>query len=156
MKKGLVSGLVLLVGLAISNQTSRTVIAQTTKPTVITLTQVACQFTESESKNYNYKTTKADDCKDINTKTLTDRQKGFKPLQLKAGEYIFRVTNKNVPYELGFYLRGSGITGLPLPKVSGGGLTEGKTLEYKITLRPGSYVYSCPLNPTPDYPLVVK
>jgi hypothetical protein len=65
------------------------------------------------------------------------------------------VTNKNVPYELGFYLRGSGLGRLTLPKVSGGGLTTGKTIDYAIDLKEGSYVYSCPLNPTPDYPIVV-
>jgi hypothetical protein len=163
MKKVLVSSLLVLVGVAIactdianSAIPSGTPIAQKTKPTLITLTQVGCQFVESESKNYSFKTAKAEDCKTINAKTLTERQKSFKPLSLKAGEYIFRVTNKSVPYELGFYLRGTGLTGVTLPKVSGGGLSEGKTLEYKVTLRPGSYVYSCPLNPTPDYPLVVQ
>jgi hypothetical protein len=45
---------------------------------------------------------------------------------------------------------------LTLPKVSGGGLTTGKTQDYHIDLKEGSYVYSCPLNPTPDYPIVVK
>ena len=58
--------------------------------------------------------------------------------------------------EVGFYLRGSGIGRLFLPKVAGGGLTTGKTQDYPITLKEGSYVYSCPLNPTPDYRLIVK
>ena len=66
------------------------------------------------------------------------------------------MTNKNVPYELGFYLRGTGLGRLYLPKASGGGLVMGKTQDYSITLKEGSYVYSCPLNPTPDYRLEVK
>ena len=40
--------------------------------------------------------------------------------------------------------------------VSGGGLATGTTKDYRVTLKPGEYVYSCPLNPTPDYKLVVK
>lgn len=32
----------------------------------------------------------------------------------------------------------------------------GKSQDYHIDLKEGSYVYSCPLNPTPDYPIVVK
>ena len=32
----------------------------------------------------------------------------------------------------------------------------GVTLDYEITLKEGKYVYSCPLNPTPNYNLVVK
>ncbi|MEO1005441.1 MAG: hypothetical protein AAFW67_06225, partial [Cyanobacteria bacterium J06638_38] len=65
-------------------------------------------------------------------------------------------TNVNVPYELGFYLRGEGIKQVSLPKVSGGGLTEGVTKDYEVELTAGNYVFSCPLNPTPDYPLVVN
>ena len=75
---------------------------------------------------------------------------------MKPGKYIFRVTNKNVPYPLGFYLRGSGLRRFTLPKVSGGGLILGKSIDYEINLKTGEYVYSCPLNPTPDYRLVVK
>ncbi|MEN9231861.1 MAG: hypothetical protein Q6L68_13230, partial [Thermostichus sp. DG02_5_bins_236] len=77
------------------------------------------------------------------------------PLTLPAGDYVFRVTNESVPYEVGFYLRGAGLGGVTLPRVSGGGLTEGKTQDYVVSLRPGEYVYSCPLNPTLNYPLVV-
>ncbi|MFN7087824.1 MAG: hypothetical protein ACK4N4_14540 [Burkholderiales bacterium] len=67
------------------------------------------------------------------------------------------MTNKNVPYELGFRLCGaSTVTHVTLPSVSGGGLLRGRTKDYEIELKPGTYVYSCPLNTTPDYRLVVK
>ena len=80
-----------------------------------------------------------------------------KALELKPGRYIFRVTNQDVPYDLGFWLRGEGLIGrASLPSVSGGGLHEGATLDYEIELKAGEYVYSCPLNSTPDYRLVVK
>jgi hypothetical protein len=126
------------------------------KPTVITLTQTGCQFIEPEGQDRGFKTRSAKDCNAINKKSGEKRLSASKPLSLKPGKYIFRVTNKNVPYELGFYLRGTGIRRFIMPKVSGGGLTTGKTQEYAITLKEGSYVYSCPLKPTPDYPLIVK
>lgn len=127
------------------------------QPKVIELTQVGCQFIESENGvNHGYMPKSAADCKEINARTGEQRLAKSKVLTLKPGEYIFRVTNKNVPYGLGFWLRGSGFGRLTLPSVSGGGLDQGKTLDYKVTLKPGSYVYSCPLNPTPDYALRVE
>ncbi len=125
-------------------------------PTVVNLTQTGCQFVEPEGADHQFKTQTSDDCKAINQQHGAKRLSASKPLELKPGKYIFRVTNQNVPYELGFYLRGQGLGRLTLPKVSGGGLTTGKTQDYHIDLKAGSYVYSCPLNPTPDYPIVVK
>ena len=61
-----------------------------------------------------------------------------------------------MPYELGFWLRGKGLGRLTQPSVSGGGLHQGATADYAIDLEPGEYLYSCPLNSTPDYVLVVK
>jgi hypothetical protein len=120
---------------------------------VIELTQAPCQFLESEGVNQDYTSTSADDCKTINADTAATRT--AQPLTLPAGDYTFRVTNQGVPYEVGFYLRGAGVGSLTLPKVSGGGLTEGATKDYTIALKPGEYVYSCPLNPTLNYPLTV-
>ena len=125
-------------------------------PQVITLTQTGCQFVETEGADHKFKTNSSDDCKRINRETGQDRLAKSKVLELKPGKYIFRVTNENVPYMVGFYLRGSGLGRLTLPKVSGGGLDAGVTLDYEITLKEGKYVYSCPLNPTPNYKLVVK
>lgn len=130
--------------------------AATEEPTIIMLTQTGCQFVEPEKQNHNFQTASARDCKAINAQTGTTRLDAVKPLELKPGKYIFRVTNKNVPYELGFYLRGTGLGRFTLPKVSGGGLVTGKTQDYAIELKEGQYVYSCPLNPTPDYPIVVN
>jgi len=126
-------------------------------PTIITLTQVGCQFVESENGvDHMFKTAKADDCNAINARTGKARLAKAKTLTLKPGDYIFRVTNKNVPYGLGFWLRGEGFGRITLPDVSGGGLALGVTQDYKITLKAGEYLYSCPLNPTPDYRLIVK
>ena len=128
------------------------------EPTVITLTQTGCQFLESENGvDRGFHTTKAEDCNTIYAKTGKSRLTTAKVLKLKPGKYIFRVTNKNVPYELGFWLRGATLAQRALlPSVSGGGLLQGKVQDYAIELKSGEYVYSCPLNPTPDYKLVVS
>jgi len=125
---------------------------------VVTLTQVPCQFLESEGgKDLGYKSTKAADCEAINGRTAKQRLSAAKPLELAPGRYVFRVTNRNVPYPLGFWLRGASLVERArLPGVSGGGLETGKTQDYAIELRPGNYVFSCPLNPTPDYVRIVK
>ena len=128
------------------------------EPTLIEFTQTGCQFVESENGiDHGYKTTRKEDCEAINGKSGEQRLADAKVLQLKPGKYTFRVTNKNVPYMLGFYLRGDGVLGYAtLPSVSGGGLTMGKSKDYTIELKPGKYVYSCPLNPTPDYRIEVS
>lgn len=123
---------------------------------IISLTQTGCQFIEPEGMDHGYRTKNANDCEKQNALTAPARLKKSKPLVLAAGKYIFKVTNKNVPYTLGFYLRGKGLSRISLPSVSGGGITTGTTQDYVIELKPGTYIYSCPLNPTPDYPLIVK
>lgn len=132
-------------------------------PEVVTLTQVGCQFLESENGvDRGYKPTGKADCVAINEKTAEKRLDEAKVLELEPGKYVFRVENRNVPYELGFWLRSKGYDWKnPLHKltkvsVSGGGLAEGETKDYEVELEAGEYVYSCPLNTTPDYRLVVK
>lgn len=126
--------------------------------TVIELTQVACQFLESEQGvDHGYQTSGSQDCQAINARTGEARLDKAATLELKPGKYVFRVSNRDVPYELGFWLRGATLLSrATLPSVSGGGLAMGQTRDYEVELKPGQYVYSCPLNPTPDYPLVVK
>lgn len=130
----------------------------TAAPTVIELTQVACQFLESENGvDHGFETGSKSDCEAINERTGAQRLEEAGVLELEPGEYIFRVTNVDVPYPLGFWIRGDGLVNrATLPSLSGGGLTTGSTKDYRIELEPGEYVYSCPLNPTPDYKLVVK
>jgi len=126
--------------------------------TVIELTQTACQFLEPENGvDHGFTTREKADCEAINAETGEGRLEEAEPLVLEPGKYIFRVTNRDVPYPLGFYLRADSRLAIPFkPKVSGGGLAEGATRDYAIELEEGEYVYSCPLNPTPDYPLIVK
>ena len=128
------------------------------EPQVIVLTQAGCQFLESEKNvDHTFQPKEKADCEAINKETGEERLAGSEVISLDPGKYIFRVMNKNVPYGLGFWLRGDGlINRARLPSVSGGGLTIGKSRDYAIDLEPGEYVYSCPLNPTPDYRLIVN
>jgi len=131
--------------------------AQAAEPTVIELTQTACQFVEAEGVDHGFMSKSKGDCVAVNKKSGEERLANSQTLELKPGKYVFRVTNKNVSYPLGFWLRGDGLIGrASLPSVSGGGLTTGATKDYVIELKEGEYVYSCPLNPTPDYKIVVK
>ena len=138
-----------------------TLLGQTTvsaqSANVITLTQTPCQFVETEGADHGYKSMSKADCNKINEKSGADRIAKAQVLTLKPGAYTFKVTNKNVPYNLGFWLRGQGVVGrATLPSVSGGGLSTGTTKDYNITLKPGKYYFSCPLNPTPDYEIHVE
>lgn len=123
---------------------------------VVELTQTGCQFLEPEGVDHGFVTHKADDCRRINDKTAKERLAKAEVLRLDAGTYVFRVRNKNVPYTLGFWLRGAGLSRLTLPSVSGGGIEPGSFRDYTVDLKPGEYRYSCPLNPTPDYVLIVE
>ncbi len=128
---------------------------------VIELTQTGCQFLEPEGMDHHYKTNQKADCEKINAETANARLAKAKVMTLNPGDYVFRVTNKNVPYELGFWFRNEDydwrnpVHKVTKTSVSGGGLTTGKTQDYKVTLKPGTYVYSCPLNTTPDYKVIV-
>ena len=123
---------------------------------VIELTQTGCQFIEAEGVDHKFATHSSQDCEAINTKSGEKRLATAKPMMLSPGEYIFRVKNRDVPYVLGFWLRGAGLSRLTLPSVSGGGIKTGGIQDYAVLLKEGEYRYSCPLNPTPDYTLIVK
>jgi len=125
---------------------------------IIELTQVNCQFVESENgTNHGFESTEKADCEAIHEQSGEERLAAAKTIELKPGKYIFRVTNQNVEYPLGFYVRGASLLDKArLPKVSGGGLELGVTKDYEITLEEGEYVYSCPLNSTLDYKLNVS
>ena len=159
MKAGLSlkAGLILIAGAAL-NAPGRPAMAQE----IITLTQTPCQFIEAEGRDLGFTSQAAADCEKINAGTGTERLAKARTLRLKPGEYIFRVMNKNVPYDLGFWIRERDYDWRnPLHKVSkisvsGGGLAPGTTKDYKVALRPGEYFYSCPLNPTPNYRIVVE
>ena len=155
--KALLGATALVLGLSVTAR------AADQDPTVIELTQVACQFIESENGvDHDFTTTQKADCEAINADTGAERLAEAEVLTLKPGAYVFRVTNVDVPYELGFWLREhdynwkNPVHKLTKTSVSGGGLQPGVTQDYVVELEPGEYLYSCPLNTTPDYKLVVE
>ena len=154
---GLMAGLAVGLGIVGAGQP-----AAAAEPQVVELTQIACQFLESENGvDHDFETAEKADCEEINSETGAGRLAESEVLTLAPGRYIFRVTNLDVPYDLGFWLHEHDYNRLnPVHKVtktsvSGGGLVTGATKDYEVELKPGEYIYSCPLNPTPDYRLVV-
>lgn len=130
---------------------------------VIELTQTGCQFLESENGvDRGFEPKSAEDCNRINAETGAERLEQALVIELNPGTYTFRVANTDVPYQLGFWIReadyqlGNPLHKLTKTSVSGGGLVEGTSKDYVVELEPGDYLYSCPLNPTPNYRLVVK
>ena len=130
--------------------------------TVVTLTQTGCPFVEPEGVDRGFVTTKPADCEKINAETGAARIAQSTTLELKPGVYIFRITNVNVPYRLGFWIRESDYEDSgPIKKfrktsLAGRGLVQGVTKDYRVELNEGEYLFSCPANPTPNYRAVVK
>lgn len=129
---------------------------QETETKLIELHQTACQFIEPEGGDQNFRANSFKACETFNEKSGDARLAKASVLKLAPGAYTFRVYNEDVPYVLGFWLRGSGLGRVMLPSVSGGGIQAGDFRDYTIELRAGEYRYSCPLNPTPDYVLQVE
>lgn len=82
-------------------------------------------------------------------------------LTLEAGKpYIFEVSNAGIDHEVGFVVAPKGkleqenhIKNAYLTKT----IKDGeKATSNEVVLEKGEYVYFCPLNPTPQYTLVVK
>ena len=83
-----------------------------------------------------------------------------KEMTLKAGTYVFEVSNKNVGHEVGFVLAPKGKTDkanhIKAAYVKAPVKMGSMSQTNEITLEKGEYVYFCPLNPTPEYTLVVN
>ena len=82
-------------------------------------------------------------------------------LTLKPGKYIFEVKNKNVDKPVGLVVAPKTADGKAGVHIKEGYLS--KTIEKGesarsqiVTLEPGTYTYFCPLNPTPEYTIVVS
>jgi len=99
---------------------------------------------------------------DVKTVTLeqTDGQFTVKELKLSEGTYVFNIANVGVDHEVGFVLAPEGKTDAPnhiknayVQKAVATGKTESSK---EVTLTKGTYTYFCPLNPTPQYKLIVE
>ncbi len=78
-------------------------------------------------------------------------------LELPAGAYVFEIENHEVGKDVGFYLHAEGEKA-PVKGSNKAGLVSNNSSSktQTVMLEPGVYKYSCPLNPTPEYTLVVK
>jgi len=81
-----------------------------------------------------------------------------KTLTLKEGDYVFKVSNKNVGHKVGFVLAPKSNPDAHIKTAYVTKAVENNTTESSnvTSLKKGEYVYFCPLNPTPKYTLIVK
>lgn len=80
-----------------------------------------------------------------------------KDLKLAAGTYVFEIENKNVGKDVGFYLHKKGEEASVTGSDKAGLIPNNQKRKTEtVTLTKGEYVYSCPLNPTKDYTLIVE
>jgi len=83
-----------------------------------------------------------------------------KELKLSEGTYIFDIKNVDVDHEVGFVLAPEGKLE-PENHIKSAYVTKkvatGETVPTnEVMLKKGKYTYFCPLNPTPQYTLVVE
>ncbi len=101
---------------------------------------------------------------DAVTKTVAlEQTKGEftqKAITLSEGTYVFEIANVGIDHEVGFVLAPKGKTEaenhIKEAYVTAVVPTDTKGHSNKVTLKKGEYVYFCPLNPTPQYTLIVK
>lgn len=100
--------------------------------------------------------------KDTKTVSLeqTDGEFTQKSITLSEGTYVFEIANNNVDHEVGFVLAPKGKTDqanhITAAYVTAPVKTNAKSKSKEVKLTKGEYVYFCPLNPTPQYTLIVK
>ncbi len=101
----------------------------------------------------------AQDVKTVNLQQ-TNGEFTVKELKLNEGTYVFEIENSGVDHEVGFVLAPEGklekehhIQNAYVQKLVATGKTESSK---EVALKKGTYVYFCPLNPTPQYKLIVE
>lgn len=121
---------------------------------IIEITIAPCSIPKVDPKAAALRAASVKGCEKLNRATLKMRRAAFKPLRLRPGPYVFRVTNQSVSWVVDFSIKGA--RDGSLPKISGGRIGTGQTFDYPIVLRAGVYVFGSPSNPTPEYPLLVE
>ena len=81
-----------------------------------------------------------------------------KQITLSEGSYIFEIANNNVGHNVGFVLAPKSDVKAHIKNayVTEQVKNNTKQTSKTVTLKKGEYVYFCPLNPTPQYTLIVK
>ena len=81
-----------------------------------------------------------------------------KKITLSEGTYIFEIANTNVGHNVGFVLAPKSDVKAHIKNayVTAQVKNNEKQTSNKVVLKKGEYVYFCPLNPTPQYTLIVE
>ena len=109
---------------------------------------------DSMEKNTMMKDTKA-------TVVTLEQTKGEftqKEITLKEGDYIFEISNNNVGHQVGFVLAPKSNPDAHIKTAYVTQVVENNSKQQTnvTSLEKGEYVYFCPLNPTPQYTLIVE
>lgn len=126
---------------------------------IISILVIALTFTlnlnaQDKLKNEMMKDTKA-------TVVALEQTKGEftqKTLALKEGSYIFEISNNKVGHDVGFVLAPKSNPDAHIKSAYVTNVVKNNTTESSnvTNLAKGEYVYYCPLNPTPQYTLIVE
>jgi len=81
-----------------------------------------------------------------------------KKITLSEGTYVFEIANNNVGHNVGFVLAPKSDVKAHIKNayVTAQVKNNGKETSKEVTLEKGEYIYFCPLNPTPQYTLIVE
>lgn len=111
---------------------------------------------------FAFNTNAQDAMKKATVKTVSlEQTKGEftqKKITLSEGTYIFEIANNNVGHNVGFVLAPKSDVKAHIKNayVTAQVKNNEKETSKEVTLAKGEYVYFCPLNPTPQYTLVVE
>ncbi len=99
---------------------------------------------------------------DVKTVQLEQTEGEFtiKELHLSEGTYVFEIANNGIDHNIGFVIAPEGKTDaehhIKAAYVKEA-VSQGKSsMTNQVKLTKGTYVYFCPLNPTPQYKLIVE
>lgn len=121
---------------------------------VLVLHTLVCAFQEGEPDALPYTAQSAADCERVTRQSEELRRKSFKRLRVRAGKYVVRAVNVNVPWATAFELRGE--RDVALPKIEAKEIAQGTGKEMRVQLVAGQYVYLDPVSKTPTYELLVE
>lgn len=120
---------------------------------VVRLDVTRCMIRKAEVDPLPLAAPDAARCERLNRASMSART--LRQMRLIEGKYVFRVTNKDVPWTIDFSLKGAN-KDRSLPTAEGGNLKTGQIAEYVVDLKRGVYVYGSPKGGTIEYSLLVE
>jgi plastocyanin len=123
---------------------------KTVKNLILGIVLVATSFVANAQKNI------------VKTVALEQTKGEFtqQSITLSPGDYVFEIANNGIDHEVGFVLAPKGKTDqahhIKNAYVTSTVKKDSKSKSKVVRLEKGEYTYFCPLNPTPQYRLIVK